>query len=110
MAVNVIFGETYSSPRGGSGVPLATVNVVFNTEEGEINKTFPLRMGCRADRLRGNSHYNNPNFPDSCGLNAEKWAAEIPVAIYTSDEQTADQSRGRSDRNRFNRRTVEVFQ
>jgi len=89
MAVNVIFGETYSNPRGGSGTPLTTENVVFNTGEGEISRTFLTGKGAGLTDFAVIPHFNNPNFQDACGSNAEKWAAKIPVAVYAIDEQTA---------------------
>lgn len=89
MAVNVIFGETYSNPRGGSGTPLTTENVVFNTGGDEVNKTIVIGKGAGLTDFSVIPHYNNPGFQDACGLNAEKWAATIPAAVYAIDEQTA---------------------
>ena len=89
MAVNVIFGETYSNPRGGSGTPLTTENVVFNTGEGDVSKTIVIGKGAGLTDFSVIPHFNNPAFQDSCGLNAEKWAATIPAAVYAIDEQTA---------------------
>jgi dipeptidase E len=89
MAVNAIFGETQSNPRGGSGTPLTMENVVFNTEEGEISRTFVTGKGVGLTEFAVIPHFNNPNHPDACGLNAEKWAAKIPGAVYAIDEQTA---------------------
>ncbi len=89
MAVNAIFGETYSNPRGGSGTPLSTENVVFNTEEGEISKPLVIGKGAGLTDFAVIPHFNNPGFQDSCGLNAEKWAAKIPSDVYAIDEETA---------------------
>jgi len=89
MAVNTIFGETESDPRGGSGTPLTIENVVFDTEEGEISKTFYTAKGAGLTDFAVIPHFNNPGFQDACGSNAEKWAAKIPAAVYAIDEQTA---------------------
>ena len=89
MAVNAIFGETGSNPRGGSGTPLTMENVVFNTEEGEITRTFFTGKGAGLTDFAVIPHFNNPAFQEACGLNVEKWAAKIPAAVYAIDEQTA---------------------
>ena len=89
MAVNAIFGETASNPRAGSGTPLTMENVVFTTGEGEITKALLTGKGAGLTDFAVIPHYNNPGFPEACGLNAEKWAAKIPAAVYAIDEQTA---------------------
>jgi dipeptidase E len=89
MAVNAIFGETNSNARGGSGAPLTMENMLFNTGEGEISKTFVTGKGAGLTDFAVIPHFNNPDFQDACGLNAEKWAAKIPVEVYAIDEQTA---------------------
>ncbi len=89
MAINTIFSETESNPRGGSGTPLTTENMVFNTAEGEITKMLFTARGAGLTDFAVIPHYNNPGFQDACGLNAEKWAAKIPAAVYAIDEQTA---------------------
>ena len=89
MAISAIFGESQSNPRGGSGTPLTMENVVFNTGEGEIGRTFITGKGVGLTEFAVIPHFNNPNHPDACGLNAEKWAAKIPAVVYAIDEQTA---------------------
>ena len=89
MAISAIFGESQSNPRGGSGTPLTMENVVFNTGEGEISRTFVTGKGLGLTEFAVIPHFNNPNHPDACGLNAEKWAAKIPAVVYAIDEQTA---------------------
>ena len=89
MAVNSVFGETSSEPRGGSGTPLTTENIIFNTAEGEISKTLYTAKGAGLTDFAVIPHFSNPAFQDACGLNAEKWAAKIPAAVYAIDEQTA---------------------
>ncbi|MDB5121915.1 MAG: peptidase dipeptidase [Mucilaginibacter sp.] len=89
MAVNAVFGEAFSNPRAGSGMPLTTENMVFDTAEGEIGRTFITGKGAGLTDFAVIPHFNNPGFPHACGLNAEKWAAKIPAAVYAIDEQTA---------------------
>jgi dipeptidase E len=88
MAVNAIFGETQSNPRGGSGTPLTMENVVFNSGAGEISRTFVTGKGAGLTDFAVIPHFNTPNHPDACGLNVEKWALKIPAAVYAIDEQT----------------------
>ena len=89
MAANTIFGETYSSPRAGSGIPIITENIVFNTDQGKISRTFVTAKGAGLTDFAVIAHFNNPNHPDACGQNAEQWAAKIPAPVYAIDEQTA---------------------
>jgi len=55
----------------------------------EISKTFYTGKGAGLTDFAVIPHFNNPNFQDACGPNAEKWAAKIPAAVYAIDEQTA---------------------
>jgi dipeptidase E len=89
MAVSAIFGETQSNPGGGSGTPLTVENVLFQTANGEISKTLVTGKGAGLTDFAVIPHYNNPDFQDACGQNAENWAAKIPAAVYGIDEQTA---------------------
>jgi len=89
MVVNTIFGETYDDPRAGSGTPLTMENVMFNTGTGEISRSFYTGQGAGLTDFAVIPHFNNPGFPEACGLNAEKWAARIPAPVYAIDEQTA---------------------
>ncbi len=89
MAVNDIFGETESNPRAGSGTPLTMEKIVFNNTEGEFSKSFYTGRGAGLTDFAVIPHFNNPNFQDACGTNAEKWASKIPAAVYAIDEQSA---------------------
>jgi len=84
-----IFGETYSSPRAGSGTPLTSENMAFNIDGREISRTFVTAKGAGLADFAVIPHFNNPDHPDACGPNAEKWAAKIPAPVYAIDEQTA---------------------
>ncbi len=89
MAASTIFGETYSNPRGASGTPLTSENMVFSTEKGEISRTYMTAKGAGLTNFAIIPHFNNPDHPDACELNAELWASKIPAPVYAIDEQSA---------------------
>lgn len=89
MAVSTIFGETYGKPRGASGVPLSSENMVFNGPGGEFSTTFVLAKGIGLTEFAIIAHFDNPNHLTACGANAEKWAAKIPTPVYGIDDNTA---------------------
>jgi len=89
MVASTVFGETYSSPRAGSGTPLTSENMVFNIDGRDISKTFMTAKGAGLTDFAIIPHFNNPNHQDACGLNAEHWAVKIPARVYAIDEQTA---------------------
>jgi dipeptidase E len=89
MAVSSIIGETFSNPRGGAGTALTTEQISFTTAEGEITRTLMTARGIGLVDFAIIPHFNNPDHPDACGINAEKWAARIPAQVYAIDEQSA---------------------
>jgi len=89
MVSSSIFGETYSDPRAGSGTPLTSEAIEFFSAEGEISRTFVIARGAGLVDFAIIPHFNNPDHPDACGLNAERWAAKIPALVYAIDEQSA---------------------
>lgn len=89
MVTSREFGETYSKPPGGSGEPLTTEDVVFQTPEGEISKMFIRANGLGLIDFAIIPHYENPQFPDTAGANAEKWASMLPTPVYAIDDQSA---------------------
>ena len=89
IAVSSLFGETYSNPPGGSNSKLTSEDIIFTTPNGEINRTFITARGTGLVDFALIPHFNNENHQDACGLNAEKWAAKIPVPVYAIDDQTA---------------------
>jgi dipeptidase E len=89
MAVSRIFGETYSTPRGGSGAPITSENLNFSTVEGNISTTFVTANGAGLVDFAIIPHFENPNFATACGKNAELWASKLPVPVYGIDEQSA---------------------
>lgn len=89
MAASATFGETYGNPRGGSGTPLSSENIVFFTPDGEINKTFITARGAGLVDFALIPHFNHQDHQDASIANAEKWAAMLPVPVYAIDDQTA---------------------
>ena len=90
MAASKIFAETYENPRGGSGTPLSSENIVFSTPQGgEVSRTLITAKGAGLVDFALIPHYNNPDHPDASTANAAKWAAKLSVPVYAIDDQTA---------------------
>ncbi len=89
MAVSSTFGETYSNPPGGSNNALTSENIVFQTPEGEISRTFVTAHGAGLIDFALIPHFDHVDHPDASIANAEKWAAKLPVPVYAIDDQTA---------------------
>lgn len=89
MAASASFGETYSSPRGGSGTPITSENIVFPIPQAEISRTFITARGAGLVDFALIPHFNHPDHPDASIVNSEKWAAMLPVPVYAIDDQTA---------------------
>ena len=89
MVTGAVIGETFSEPRAGSGTPLTSEDIIFNTPDGEITTQLVTARGIGLIDFAIIPHYNNPGFSDACGANAEKWAKKLPVPVYAIDEHTA---------------------
>lgn len=89
IVTSATIGETYGEPRGGSGAPLTSEKIIFNTADGEITRDFLTAKGIGLIDFAIIPHYNNPGFPDTSGANAAIWAARLPVTVYAIDEHTA---------------------
>jgi dipeptidase E len=89
MVAGTVIGETSSEPRGGSGTPLTSKKITFNTADGEITKDLVTAKGMGLIDFAIIPHYNNPGFQDACGANAALWAEKIPAPVYAIDEHTA---------------------
>ena len=89
MAAATTFGETYTDPPGGSGRPLTSEDLVFDTPDGDISRTFVTAAGAGLVDFSLIPHLDNADHPDASLTNAEKWAAKLPVPTYAIDEQTA---------------------
>jgi dipeptidase E len=89
MAASAIFGETYSNPRGGSGTPLTSENIIFSTPQGEIQRTFVKAKGAGLVEFALIPHLDHKDHLDASNANAEKWASKLPVPVYAIDDQSA---------------------
>jgi len=90
MAASKVFAETYSNPRGGNGTPLTSESIVFSTPQGEeVSRTLVTAEGAGLVDFALIPHFNHPDHPDASTVNAEKWAAKLPVPVYAIDDQTA---------------------
>src|SRR6185437_16196660 len=89
MAASSIFGETYSESPGGSNNALTSENILFQTPEGEVSRTFATAHGAGLVDFALIPHFNHVDHPDASPANAEKWAAKLPVPVYAIDDQTA---------------------
>lgn len=89
MAACSTFGETYVDPRGGSGTPLTSEEMVFDTPEGPARRTFVTAAGAGLADFAVIPHLDHPDHPDASAANAEKWAARLPLPTYAIDDRTA---------------------
>jgi dipeptidase E len=89
MVMSKIFGETYHTPPAGTNKALTSENIVFDTPQGDISRTFATARGAGLVDFALIPHYNNKDFPDASIPNAEKWAAMLPAPVYAIDDQTA---------------------
>ena len=89
MAAGSVFGETYTEPRGGSGTPLTSEDMVFDTPDGEVRRTFVTAAGAGLTDFAVIPHLDNPDHPDASLANAEQWAAKLPVPTYAIDDDSA---------------------
>lgn len=89
MATARIFAETYSEPRGGSGEPLTSENIIFSTPNGEVSKTLITASGAGLVDFALIPHFENKDFPDASLDNAKKWASRLTVPVYAIDDQSA---------------------
>jgi dipeptidase E len=89
MAVSSIFGETYREPPNGIGDAFTSEDILFDTPEGEIRRTFVTARGAGLIDFAIIPHLDHKDHQDASMANAEKWAAKLPVAVYAIDDETA---------------------
>lgn len=89
MAASSTFGETYTEPRRGSGTPVTSEEMTFETPDGEVTRRFVTARGAGLVEFAVIPHYSHPDHPDASLANAEKWAAMLPVPTYAIDDHTA---------------------
>lgn len=89
MVAASTFGETYSSPPSASGSALTSDYMDFATPNGDVSRIFITAQGTGLTDFALIPHLDNRNHPDSSSVNAERWAARLPVPVYAIDDQTA---------------------
>jgi dipeptidase E len=89
MAAASVFGETYTEPRTGSGRPLTSEEIEFETPDGPAHRTFHTATGAGLVDFAVIPHLDSPGHEDASLANAETWAARNPGATYAIDDETA---------------------
>ena len=89
MAASSTIGETFSSPPNGRGMTFKSEDIVFDTPEGKISRTFVTTKGAGLVDFALIPHLDNKDHADASMKNAEKWAAKLRVPVYAIDDQTA---------------------
>jgi dipeptidase E len=89
MASASTFGETYTEPRSSSGTPLTSEDMVFDTPDGKVSRTFVTAAGAGLVDFALIPHLDNADHPDASAANAEVWAAKLGVPTYAIDDHTA---------------------
>jgi dipeptidase E len=89
MAATGRFGETYVDPPRGTGEPLSSQNVVFETPGGQIDRILVAAEGLGLVDFALIPHLDNVQHEDASLRNAEIWAGKLPVPTYAIDDQTA---------------------
>jgi dipeptidase E len=89
MAASSTIGEAYSNPPSGNNNALTSQNVVFYTPEGEVSRILVTAQGAGLVDFAVIPHLGHKDHADASLVNAEKWAAHLPVPVYAIDDQTA---------------------
>jgi dipeptidase E len=89
MAATSTFGETYRKPPISSGTVLSSEEIVLDTPQGEIRRTFVTAQGAGLVDFALFPHLNHEDHLDASLANVEKLAARLPVPMYAIDDQTA---------------------
>jgi dipeptidase E len=89
MAMAGTFAEAYTIPPGGANAAVTSEEIVFTTPGGQITRTYVTAQGAGLVDFALIPHLDNENHPDASLINAEKWAARLPVPVYAIDDQSA---------------------
>ena len=92
IATATLFGEAYADLPGAAGRSLSAKKIVL--PEGNIERTLVTAHGMGLTDFAIIPHFENANHPDASTLNAEAWAAELPVPVYAIDEESAVKMNG----------------
>ena len=87
IATAETFAETYSTPRAAAGTPATSQEIVL--PQGDIPTTLVTAKGMGLTDFTVIPHFMNENHPDASLINAQAWAARLPVPVYAIDEATA---------------------
>lgn len=89
IAAAATFVETYEEPPRGSDGPLKSEDTVFTTPQGDVDRILVTGRGAGLVDFAVIPHLEHADHPDASLVNAEKWAARIPVPTYAIDDETA---------------------
>lgn len=89
MAASAIFAETYRGPLGHGGSPLTSEDIVFATPQGGVARTLVTAEGAGLVDFAVVPHLDHEDHPDASLVNAETWAATLPLPTYAIDDETA---------------------
>lgn len=87
MVASTTIGETYTHPRRASGEPVSSESIVL--PDGEVARTFVTAQGMGWVEFALIPHYRAEDHPDASAINAEIWAAKLPLRTYAIDDDTA---------------------
>jgi dipeptidase E len=91
IAATATFGETYVDPPKGSGETIKSEQITFTTPQGDINRILVTARGMGLVDFALIPHLEHADHLDASVVNAEKWAARLPVPTYAIDDETAIQ-------------------
>jgi dipeptidase E len=89
MAATHIIGETYSNLPNASHNTLTSEDMVFDTPQGQISRTFVTAYGAGLVDFSIIPHLYGVEHPDTSETNAKIWASKIPAPTYAIDDQSA---------------------
>lgn len=84
-----LFAETYGEPRSAAGRPIAEKTITLETSRGEVETLLLTAEGAGLVDFAIIPHFLNERHYAGNPVNAQQWAAELPVPVYAIDEQTA---------------------
>src|ERR1700753_913607 len=90
IAASALFGETYTNnPPAGINKALTSETMLLFTPQGDVKTQFVTARGAGLVNFGIIPHFEHKDHPEASMINAEKWAAKLPVPVYAIDDQTA---------------------
>lgn len=89
IAAAATFVETYREPPRLKDEPLQSEGVVFSTAAGDLDRILVTGQGAGLVDFAVIPHFQHPDHQDASLVNAERWAARIPLPTYAIDDETA---------------------